>query len=51
MSHVITIHSDLSKGKINRNIYGHFSEHLGRAFMRAYGLERIHRFRIRRDPQ
>ena len=24
MSHVITIHSDLSKGKINRNIYGHF---------------------------
>lgn len=30
MSHVITIHSDLSKGKINRNIYGHFSEHLGR---------------------
>ncbi|MGG4096582.1 alpha-N-arabinofuranosidase [Paenibacillus lautus] len=30
MSHVITIHSDVSKGKINRNIYGHFSEHLGR---------------------
>ncbi|WP_339290671.1 alpha-N-arabinofuranosidase [Paenibacillus sp. FSL W8-0187] len=30
MSHVITIHSDVSKGKINRNVYGHFSEHLGR---------------------
>ncbi|GAB6931311.1 alpha-L-arabinofuranosidase AbfB [Paenibacillus sp. JCM 10914] len=30
MSHVITVHSDLSAGKINRNIYGHFSEHLGR---------------------
>ncbi|MFB4328875.1 alpha-N-arabinofuranosidase [Paenibacillus sp. CR_12] len=30
MSQVITIHSDVSKGKINRNIYGHFSEHLGR---------------------
>lgn len=30
MSQVITIHSDVFKGKINRNIYGHFSEHLGR---------------------
>lgn len=30
MSQIITIHSDVSKGKINRNIYGHFSEHLGR---------------------
>ncbi|MEF2965380.1 alpha-N-arabinofuranosidase [Paenibacillus sp. M1] len=24
------LNADLSKGKINRNIYGHFSEHLGR---------------------
>ncbi|MEK6992137.1 alpha-N-arabinofuranosidase [Paenibacillus sp. FSL K6-1566] len=30
MSHVITINADVSHGTINRNIYGHFSEHLGR---------------------
>ena len=27
---VITLNKDRSRGKINRNIYGHFSEHLGR---------------------
>ena len=27
---VITLNKDRSQGKINRNIYGHFSEHLGR---------------------
>lgn len=26
----ITINADLAAGTINRNIYGHFSEHLGR---------------------
>lgn len=30
MSHEITINTDVTRGKINRNIYGHFSEHLGR---------------------
>lgn len=26
----ITVNADIRKGKINKNIYGHFSEHLGR---------------------
>lgn len=26
----MVIHADVKKGKINKNIYGHFSEHLGR---------------------
>ncbi|WP_347549135.1 alpha-N-arabinofuranosidase [Pseudalkalibacillus hwajinpoensis] len=26
----VTINTDITKGKINKNIYGHFSEHLGR---------------------
>jgi len=26
----ITLHADVSRGVINKNIYGHFSEHLGR---------------------
>lgn len=30
MSNHIVINTDKSKGQINRNIYGHFSEHLGR---------------------
>jgi len=30
MTNRITINTDITKGKINRNIYGHFSEHLGR---------------------
>ncbi|MFD0693030.1 alpha-N-arabinofuranosidase [Paenibacillus sp. GCM10027628] len=30
MTTQVTINADLAKGKINRNIYGHFSEHLGR---------------------
>ncbi|MDR6884848.1 alpha-N-arabinofuranosidase [Bacillus sp. 3255] len=30
MSNRITINADRAKGTINRNIYGHFSEHLGR---------------------
>ncbi|MCA0754760.1 alpha-N-arabinofuranosidase [Paenibacillus sp. N4] len=30
MANRITIQADLAAGKINRNIYGHFSEHLGR---------------------
>ncbi len=28
--HHITVHGDVHKGTINKNIYGHFSEHLGR---------------------
>ena len=30
MANRITINTDITKGTINRNIYGHFSEHLGR---------------------
>ncbi len=30
MSNSIIINSDIEKGKINKNIYGHFAEHLGR---------------------
>lgn len=30
MANQIIINTDITKGKINRNIYGHFSEHLGR---------------------
>jgi len=30
MATYVTIQTDIEKGKINRNIYGHFSEHLGR---------------------
>lgn len=30
MTNRITINADIEKGTINRNIYGHFSEHLGR---------------------
>ncbi|MBD0378953.1 alpha-N-arabinofuranosidase [Paenibacillus sedimenti] len=30
MTTYVTINADMAKGKINRNIYGHFSEHLGR---------------------
>ena len=26
----LIINTDISRGKINKNIYGHFSEHLGR---------------------
>ena len=35
MSKVI-LNADLKKGKINRNIYGHFSEHLGRCVYEGY---------------
>lgn len=30
MSNTVVINADVSKGTINRNIYGHFAEHLGR---------------------
>ncbi|GAA0349088.1 alpha-N-arabinofuranosidase [Bacillus horti] len=30
MDNKITVHTDIEKGKINKNIYGHFAEHLGR---------------------
>lgn len=30
MTHRLVIHADRTKGTIHRNIYGHFSEHLGR---------------------
>jgi alpha-N-arabinofuranosidase len=30
MANRVTINADQTEGKINRNIYGHFSEHLGR---------------------
>ena len=28
----LTIHTDSGKNRINRHIYGHFAEHLGRCF-------------------
>ncbi|MBU7594305.1 alpha-N-arabinofuranosidase [Metabacillus halosaccharovorans] len=30
MTNSVVINADVNKGKINRNIYGHFAEHLGR---------------------
>jgi alpha-N-arabinofuranosidase len=30
MTNRVIVNTDVTKGKINRNIYGHFSEHLGR---------------------
>ena len=33
------INADISPGTINKNIYGHFSEHLGRCIYGAYGSE------------
>ncbi|SMB97733.1 alpha-N-arabinofuranosidase [Deinococcus hopiensis] len=30
MKHYVVINADMTKGTINRNVYGHFSEHLGR---------------------
>ncbi|MGB4177433.1 MAG: alpha-N-arabinofuranosidase [Halanaerobiales bacterium] len=32
----LTLNADLKKGKINKNIYGHFSEHLGRCVYEGY---------------
>ena len=32
----LTLNADLKKGKINKNIYGHFSEHLGRCIYEGY---------------
>ncbi|MGG4143305.1 alpha-N-arabinofuranosidase [Paenibacillus algorifonticola] len=36
MSNQITINADIAKGTINRNIYGHFSEHLGRCIYEGF---------------
>lgn len=30
MSNNVIVNADITKGKINKNIYGHFAEHLGR---------------------
>jgi len=32
----IYLNSNVKKGKINKNIYGHFSEHLGRCIYEGY---------------
>lgn len=32
----IVLNGDIKKGKINRNIYGHFSEHLGRCIYEGF---------------
>ncbi|MFP4016738.1 MAG: alpha-N-arabinofuranosidase [Halanaerobiales bacterium] len=32
----LTINTDIKKGKINRNIYGHFAEHLGRCIYEGF---------------
>lgn len=36
MENQVTIHVDQPKGTINRNIYGHFSEHLGRCIYEGF---------------
>lgn len=36
MANQVTIHTDQPKGTINRNIYGHFSEHLGRCIYEGF---------------
>ncbi|AOZ92390.1 alpha-N-arabinofuranosidase [Paenibacillus crassostreae] len=36
MANQVTIHVDQSAGTINRNIYGHFSEHLGRCIYEGF---------------
>ena len=35
----IIVNTDLKKGKIDKNIYGHFSEHLGRCIYGGYFVE------------
>ncbi|MUT66905.1 alpha-N-arabinofuranosidase [Paenibacillus sp. NEAU-GSW1] len=36
MANKVTINADIAKSKINRNIYGHFSEHLGRCIYEGF---------------
>ena len=36
VAHRLVIHADQAKDTINRNIYGHFSEHLGRCIYEGY---------------
>ena len=38
-SNTVVIHADQGKETINRNIYGHFSEHLGRCIYEGYWVE------------
>ena len=33
MSNRVVVNLDRSKGNINRNIYGHFAEHLGTLYL------------------
>jgi len=32
----MTLNADIKKGKINKNIYGHFAEHLGRCIYEGF---------------
>ncbi|WP_413381379.1 alpha-N-arabinofuranosidase [Alkalihalobacillus sp. 1P02AB] len=36
MSNRVVINADIEKGKINKNIYGHFAEHLGRCIYEGF---------------
>lgn len=36
MSQKVIINSDIQKGTINKNIYGHFAEHLGRCIYEGF---------------
>ncbi|MFA9458014.1 alpha-N-arabinofuranosidase [Halalkalibacter sp. APA_J-10(15)] len=36
MTNKVIINTDVSKGKINKNIYGHFAEHLGRCIYEGF---------------
>ena len=38
----IIINADIKRGKINRNIYGHFRNTWVAVFTKAFGWERIH---------
>ncbi len=42
--HQAVIQTDIVKGTINKNIYGHFAEHLGRGIYEGFGSERSQAF-------
>ena len=47
----MVLDTEIRKGQINKNIYGHFSEHLGRCIYGGFGSERILHTEYRRNTQ
>ena len=43
----LIIQADQGKQRINKNVYGHFAEHLGRCIYRGAGSEKAHPFLIK----